>query len=59
MAAFAYTRIEETMLKSAFPTWLSALTTNVNTSIIFYEELPPVDPLLNIRVKIILQVETP
>ena len=59
MATFAYTRVEETMLRTAYTAWLTALTSVANTTILFYEEQPTVDPLLNIRVKIVLQVETP
>jgi hypothetical protein len=58
MATFAYTRVEETMLRTAYPAWLTALTSVANTTIIFYEEQPTVEPQLYIRVKVVLQVES-
>ena len=58
MAQFTYTKIEETVAKADYNTWLTNLTSAADTRIIFYEELPTVDKLEEIRVKVILEVQS-
>ena len=59
MAQFTYTRIVETMKKTDYDAWLANLTSAVNTRIVFYEEKQAVDSIEDIKIKLLLEVETP
>jgi hypothetical protein len=59
MAQFTYTRIDETMKKTDYDAWLTNLTSADNTRIIYYEEKQAVDSLDDIKIKLLLEVETP
>ena len=59
MAQFTYSKVEETIKKADYDTWLTNLTSAADTRIVFYEEGQAVDHIEDIRVKVILEVETP
>ena len=58
MAQFTYSKVEETIKKADYDTWLTNLTSAANTKIIFYQEGQAVDHIENIRVKVILEVSS-
>jgi len=55
MAQYTYTKVEETMKKVDYDTWLTNLTVSADTKMVFYQELPTVDNE-EVRVKVILEV---
>lgn len=56
MANYTYTRIEKTMNKTDYNTWLTNLTSAPDTKIVFYQEQPTIDEEDKIRVKVLLEV---
>jgi hypothetical protein len=56
MANYAYTKIETTIKKVDYNTWLSNLTTTPDTRIIFYQELQAVNDEEEVRIKLLLEV---
>ena len=57
MAQFTYTKVEATVPKEDFDTWLTAQTTTADTRIIFYQELQATDNE-STRIKLIIEVQS-
>ncbi len=56
MAQYTYTKVEETIKKINYATWLTNLTASADTKIIFYQELPTVNDEEEIRIKVLIEV---
>jgi len=56
MANYTYRKVEQTINKTDYNTWLTNLTVSADTRIVYYQELPTVNDDDEIRIKVLLEV---